>query len=131
MVNNINYGELTQEIQRTHEQYPELAAAHPKEAITRVLQERTVAAQQQPASPAPATPVQAAPMQAGDDLPDYAKSADPQAKNIVEQLVHLTFEKGLDEGVAQASSLDPFLLDMYHDALAEKLIEDMKEKNLL
>lgn len=132
MVNNINYGELTQEIRRTHEQYPELATAHPKEAITKVLQERTIAMQQQaPTQPVSAPLPQTTPVHGTDDLPEYAKNIDVHSKDIVEQLVSLTFEQGLEKGIASASSLDPFLLDLYHDSLAEKLIEDMKEKNIL
>jgi len=64
-------------------------------------------------------------------LPSYAIHASQEAKDIVTDLIDHTFQKGLLEGITAAKKQDPFILDMYHDALVEKLHEEMKHKGLL
>lgn len=64
-------------------------------------------------------------------LPSYAANAPEKVKKEVVTLINYTFKKGLLEGVREAKKKDPFILDMYHDALAEKLHEEMKRKGLL
>lgn len=77
------------------------------------------------------TPPHDTPKEESSNLPSYASDASKETQKEVGDLVKITFEKGLLEGVSQAKKKEPFVLDMYHDALAEKLQEEMKYKGLL
>ena len=49
----------------------------------------------------------------------------------VERLIKLTLEKGLASGVNFAQKEDPYILDLYHDSLADKMLEEMKSRKLI
>jgi len=66
-----------------------------------------------------------------DALPDYAKNISEDAKEKVEHLINLTFEKGINAGIRASKSVDPYIMDMYHDALVDKLIVKLQENNLV
>lgn len=126
IVHNINYHELAQEVKERKEQAPE--ASH-KEIVSTILAEKGVQAKFQ--VPSPIVPAQ--PSQKEDDsvLPKYARGENPNIKNVVEHLVTLTLQKGLEEGIAYARKEDPFVLDAYHDSLTDVLLEELKKRKLL
>ena len=79
---------------------------------------------------------QAAPSQAQQSeedkfLPDYLKSADPKIKNQVEKLLEDTIRNGLVSGINEARKMSPFILDAYHDALTDKLHEELKKRKII
>lgn len=131
MINTINYGEISQEAKSRIESGSVEYSGH-KEAVGVVMQERIQ--QQYPTyQPRPVT-VSAPSTQSvsADDLPSYAKDIPAPVRTAVEELVHIAFEKGIAEGVHKALSYqDPFIIDMFHDALTEKLVAEMKSKNLI
>lgn len=133
-MDQINYEELAQEVikqQQSREQAPQ----EHKEAVISVLQEKM--RQQIPTyQPHPITiSTQSASVHTqaltDNNLPAYAATAPTETIDRVRHLVALTFEKGISHGVMEVAHDDPFIIDMYHDALADHVVEKMKEKGLL
>ena len=125
--NGINYEQLSQAIEKTKEEFPELDKGPHKEVVRHTLA-REHASPQKPAVSAP-SPDQAVSDTAS--LPDYAADASEEARNAVNKLIALTFEKGIKKGLQEAKNQEPFIVDMYHDALVDKLTEELQQKNLL
>ena len=126
IVHNINYHELAQEVKERKEQAPE--ASH-KEIVSTILMERGI--QAKPQAPSPIIPFQSNQKEDDSVLPAYAKKEDPSIKNKVEHLITLTLQKGLEEGIGFAKKEDPFVIDTYHDALTDILVEEMKKRKLI
>lgn len=66
-----------------------------------------------------------------DVLPDYADKYSEEAKNKIENLLQLAADKGLDAANSQAENEPPYILDAFHDALAEKLLPYLKQKGII
>ncbi|MBI5401509.1 hypothetical protein HZB05_01640 [Candidatus Wolfebacteria bacterium] len=64
-------------------------------------------------------------------LPDYLKNAPNEVKAQVEKLLENTFKNGLEKGVSEARKAPPFVLDAYHDALTDKLHEELVKRGFL
>jgi len=125
---NINYHEVAQAIQKERVENAGAQELSEREALRNVLVRQT---QQTPHTTTP-LPVMAPQTSESDaSLPSYGKDLPPETQQQVRDLVQLTFEKGVATGLAHAKKLDPVALDAYHDALAEKLLAVLKEKNLL
>jgi hypothetical protein len=126
IIHNINYHELAQEVKERKEQTPE--ASH-KEIVSTILAEKGI--QPRPQAPSPIVSTQSQEKQDDSVLPAYAQKEDPSIKNKVEHLVALTLQKGLEEGIGFAKKEDPFVIDTYHDALSDVLLEEMKKRKLI
>ncbi len=133
-MDSINYEELAREVikqQQNKEQGPQ----NHKEAIVSVLKERTVTEQKSPTF-STTTQYPSTQQTAGNDLkernlPSYAETTSPEIQNKVEELIAHTLDKGLSAGISEVAGLDPFIIDMYHDALAEHVVQQMKERGML
>lgn len=66
-----------------------------------------------------------------DMLPDYAKNIPEETRNEINNLIDLTFKKGISAGLKMARLADPYIMDLYHDALVDKLIVKLQEKKLV
>jgi hypothetical protein len=64
-------------------------------------------------------------------LPDYLKELPAETKLQVAQLVDLTFHQGIEKVIARARRANPFILDAFHDALTDKLYEELKKRELI
>lgn len=66
-------------------------------------------------------------------LPDYLQKTEgnDDVKLAVEELLNLTFQKGLNYTLKQAKKADPFVQDAFHDALTEKLMPLLEEKGII
>lgn len=126
-MDTINYEDFAKEIQQKKEQAP----IEHKEAAVLILKEKTQEqiSMQQPQPALSSESVAAS--NSLDDLPSYAKTAPAQTTERVKQLIALTLEKGISFGIAEARNDDPFIIDMYHDALADHIVTKIKEKGLL
>lgn len=84
------------------------------------------------AKPAPQQ-VQKAPATQDEDkfLPDYLKEADPEIKRQVERLLEITIRNGLEQGIKEAQKMPPFILDAYHDALIDKLHDELVKRKII
>lgn len=126
-IHNINYPELAQEVKTRKEASPDISH---KEIISGILAEKGANAPKE-SVPQPLTEGAVPSKPATSTLPKYADAQDPAIKNTVEHLVMLTLHKGLDEGINFARKEDPFILDLYHDALADTLHEELKKRKLI
>ena len=97
-----------------------------KEALKQALY--PVIYQAAPATPAPAADNQG---QSSPYLPEYVNQAPQEARLQVEKLVDLAFHKGVVEAAAQARLIGSFVTDAFHDALVEKLYDEMETRKLL
>ena len=68
-----------------------------------------------------------------DYMPLYLKNAEKkeEIQRAVEHLISLTLEKGIEKAVSVAKKANPFVEDAFHDALADKLIPELKKRGLL
>jgi len=64
-------------------------------------------------------------------LPQYMDKESPEVKREVEGLLQLTVDKGLLEGIKAAKSHNGFVIDAFHDALADKLYPELESRGLL
>ncbi len=98
--------------------------APPKEALKQALYPAIY--QAAPATSAPTNQEPSSPY-----LPEYVNQAPQEARLQVERLVDLAFHKGVSEAAAQARLMGSFVTDAFHDALVEKLYDEMQARNLL
>ena len=63
--------------------------------------------------------------------PDYLKDSPAEIKLQVEKLIDNVFHIGLRKAAAEARKKTPFLLDSFHDSLADKLHEELKKRKLI
>lgn len=80
-----------------------------------------------------AAPVVPAPAAQDEDkyLPDYLKDAPQETKIQVEKLLEETIKSGLAKGISDAQKMPPFVLDAYHDALIDKLHDELKKRKII
>lgn len=64
-------------------------------------------------------------------LPDYMKNLPAETKLQVEQLIDLTIHQGIEKVIKRAQRASPFILDAFHDALTDKLHEELKKRKLI
>lgn len=65
-------------------------------------------------------------------LPSYLEGeGHDKERRAVEELVTLTFHKGLEDAIRAAKRRDPFIEDAFHDALTERLIPELKQRGIL
>jgi len=119
---------LSQEIaeKRNLAEYKELSE---KELIKQTLEpiiKPAASGQQQPPAivKASATDEQAI-------LPDYLKDSPNEIKIQVEKLVDAVFHQGINKTIKEAQKAGPFILDAFHDALTDKLYEELKTRKYL
>ncbi len=64
-------------------------------------------------------------------LPDYLGSENEEVKRKIGFLVDFAISEGIGKAVQKANDETPFLIDAFHDALAERLHSEMKKQNLI
>jgi len=64
-------------------------------------------------------------------LPDYLKDSPDEIKIQVEELIDSVFHQGLNKTIHEAQKAGPFVLDAFHDALTDKLYEELKKRKYL
>jgi len=53
-------------------------------------------------------------------------------QSLIQELVNLAFEDGLNAAIEKAKKMkDPYLLDAFHDLLADRLYEELVKRNKL
>ena len=65
------------------------------------------------------------------DLPDYMKNYDEKTKSAVRQLIQTAWQKGIEAAINESRQHGPFVADALHDALVDKLYNQLKERKLL
>lgn len=64
-------------------------------------------------------------------LPDYAANSSNEIKLQIEELVDSLLRQGIEKVVKRAQRASPFVLDAFHDALTDKLHEELKKRKLI
>lgn len=64
-------------------------------------------------------------------LPDYLKNSPAEIKLQVEKLVDSVFHQGIEKTVKEAQKAGAFVLDALHDALTDKLYDELKKRKLI
>lgn len=131
-MDTINYEQVAQEIQRKKELAPELQHVPHQEIISSILHEHRAQVTQTNAQQTDQTRSLNGQQTSSDThLASYAKDAPQDTKQRTEELIQYTFAHGLRAGISKAIHEDPFVLDLYHDTLTEKLFEELKKQKLL
>ena len=115
---------------RSQKKRLEIESLGEKEIIKKSLQ--SIAGSLEPAQSQGASVV---PPTVNDDahLPSYLQGAKStkEIKDAVERLIELVFDKGLEAAVRVARRSNPFVEDAFHDALADRLLPELKKRDLL
>ena len=125
-MDQLNHNILERDIERLSKEIaekrnlPEHQGLPEKELVKQVLQP-IIKPQPTPQEPAISNKI----------LPEYLKDFPAETKLQVEQLIDLTFHQGIEKVVARAKRASPFILDAFHDALADKLYEELKNRKLI
>lgn len=64
-------------------------------------------------------------------LPDYLKDSPLEIKLQVEKLIDAFFHQGIEKTIKEAQKNNGFVLDAFHDALTDKLHEELKKRKLI
>jgi hypothetical protein len=66
-------------------------------------------------------------------LPNYAAgdAVAPAVKLEVERLIDIVFDKGLDAGIRESKRHLPFVQDLFHDALVDKLLPELEKRGII
>ena len=83
-----------------------------------------------PAHKPPASP-QPRPAQPKPTAKHYLDNLDEESVNRVQLLVDATFHKGIKKTVEEVQHEEAFIIDAYHDALVDKLYEELKARGIV
>ena len=61
----------------------------------------------------------------------YLDNLDEESVNKVQLLVNKTFDKGIKKTVGEIQHEEAFIIDAYHDALVDKLYEELKARGIV
>jgi hypothetical protein len=64
-------------------------------------------------------------------LPAYAVGSSSETKHEVEHLLGLAFREGIIKATDEAYKSSPYVLDIFHDALAGKLYPELQKRGIL
>ena len=64
-------------------------------------------------------------------LPNYLKDSPLEIKLQVEKLIDAFFHQGIEKTIKEAQKNNDFVLDAFHDALTDKLHEELKKRKLI
>ena len=65
------------------------------------------------------------------DLPNYMKNYDEKTKSTVKRLIQTAWQKGVESAISQSRQHGPFIVDALHDALVDKLYNQLKARKIL
>ena len=123
---------LGQEVSKRVEAMP-AAGFSEREAVKESI--KTIASESETDSAAGSSvPAQAMPAAAPDEnfMPSYiADGSDPGAKEAIEKLLGIAATGDIVGAVRMAKKYPPFLEDAFHDALADKLIPELKKRGII
>jgi hypothetical protein len=102
----------------------------PKEAIRAVIGEKLYqGGSEKLPSGVSAPSAQAAPSTG--PLPAYASDVPPEIRLKAEKLIEQVFHKGLMRSIKEVKKSDPLVMDLFHDAITERLYSEFKKRGIL
>lgn len=64
-------------------------------------------------------------------LPNYLKDSPEEVKLNVEKLIDMTLKEGVEKAAREAGKYGPFIVDAYHDAVTDKLYEELVRRKMI
>ena len=132
MSDQLNHNILEQDIERLSRELREKKnSSEYKELSEREILKRSLGpiiqkpVLNQPVNFAPARPIQST------VLPDYLLGDPEEIKLKVEELIDMTLHKGVEKTADEAQKFGPYVLDAYHDALTDKMYEELKKRKII
>lgn len=61
----------------------------------------------------------------------YLDSVDPETEAEVNRLLGIVFSKGIEAAISEAERDDAYLMDAFHDALTDKMYEEMRTRGMV
>ena len=130
--------EIVQEVEKRQQETGDILVKQEnhKELIRRVIGEKFNKPQPivPPASPLPVVPVTPLPNQISDIQDDMGEKSyeKPELKPKVDELIEVAFERDLDTAIDKVKvENNPALLDAFHDALVDKLYDNLVQSGRL
>ena len=131
-MDQFNHNTLEQDIKRLSREVKEKRnLPEHKELSERELIKQTLQPLIRPRAPVAPSVAKPAPLIKETFLPDYLKDSPAEIKLQVEKLVDAVFHQGLEKTVKEANRAGAFILDAFHDALTDKLYEELKQRKLI
>lgn len=65
------------------------------------------------------------------NLPDYLKDSPADIKLQVEKLIDLAMYYGVEKAAKTAGKFNAFIVDAFHDAITDKLYDELKNRGIL
>lgn len=130
---NFEHSALESDIERLSKEIaekrnlPEYKGLSEKELIKQTLQPLVKQPLTQPSQPATQPTVSAEET----ILPDYIKDMPAETKLQVEKLVEAVFHQGIEKTVKEAAKAGAFVLDAFHDALTDRLYDELKKRKII
>ena len=81
----------------------------------------------QAATPTPATPTSST----SPTTPTYLDTLDDDAVLKINGLIQALFENGIEKTIKTVVEEDPFILDAFHDALVDRLYDELKKHKVV
>lgn len=126
MESKFEHSALEQEIKKLFLEIKEKGLAEKgREAVKAAIKEQITTMPPSPAAVQPAQPAPASP------LPDYLQQAPDAVKLKVEKLLDLAWHKGIKKAAEEARDSGPLIVDAFHDALTDKLYNELKQRGLI
>ena len=126
------HASLEQDIERLSAEIKERGlAGKGKEGVKTVVKEQT--APEMPVGPSgrPELPTAPPPVPVNPALPNYLQNEPAEVKLKVEKLLDLAWHKGIKKAADEARNSGPVILDAFHDALTDKIYNELKQRGLL
>jgi len=102
-----------------------------KETIRKRMGEKIYGAPPEKSTEVIGQKLPSAPPSSAGPLPSYASDAPADVKLKAEVLLKLAWDKGITAAVREARKADPLTIDIFHDAITEKLYEEFKSRGIL
>jgi hypothetical protein len=128
-----NHNIIEQDIERLGKEIAEkkALAEHKELSEKELLRQALEPLVKQPISQPIKPQKQPAPSTEEQILPDYLKDSPAEIKLQVEKLIDSVFHQGIEKTVKEANKAGAFILDAFHDALTDKLYDELKSRKLI
>lgn len=132
MAETFEHSALEQDIQRLSTEIKERGLAEKgKEGVMTIVKEKSAPEMPIGSSGRPELPAMPPPTPLNPALPSYLQNEPAQLKLKVEKLLDLAWHQGIRKAAIEARDSGPIILDAFHDALTDKIYNELKKKGLL
>lgn len=124
------HASLEQDIKRLSVEIKERGLEKSRGGVMTIVKEQSAPEMPVGLSGRPELPT-APPLPQNPALPNYLQNEPSQTKLKVEKLLDLAWHSGIKRAAMEARDSGPIVLDAFHDALTDKIYNELKQKGLL